>query len=73
MENSKLLRDNGKYELRIASYGRGPCVVTSGLHFVVLRLGAGRAANGRVGEVHMRRHRCRVRGASGFRVSEVVG
>lgn len=55
------------------SYGRGPCVVAPGLHFVVLRLGAGRPANGRVGEVHVRRHRCRVRGASGLRVSEVVG
>jgi hypothetical protein len=47
-------------------------MVTSGLHFVVLRLGAGRPTNGRVGEVHLRRHR-RVRRASRFRVTEVIG
>lgn len=48
-------------------------MVTSRLHFVVLRLGAGRPTNSRIGEVHVWRHRCRVRRASGLGVSEVVG
>lgn len=57
-----------------ASYrGRPSVIAHSGLGLVVLRLGASRSTDGGVGEVHVRRHRARVRRASGLRVSKVVG
>jgi hypothetical protein len=48
-------------------------MVASRLHFVVLRLGAGRTADGRVGEVHVRRHGGGVCRAARLGVGEVVG
>lgn len=48
-------------------------MVASSLHLVVIRLGAGGPANGRVGEVHVWRHGGWVRWASGLRVSEIIG
>lgn len=44
-----------------------------GLHLVVLRLRTSRSSDGRVGEVHMRRHGARIRRSTGIRVGEVVG
>lgn len=53
--------------------GRPSMITHSGLGLIVFRLGAGRSTDGRVGEVHMRRHRVRVRGASRLRIGKVVG
>ena len=44
-----------------------------GLHLVILRLRTGRSSDGRVGEVHMRRHGAGIRRSTGVRVGEVVG
>lgn len=48
-------------------------MIASGLHFIVLWLGAGGTTDGRVGEIHVRGHRCRVCRASGLGVGEVIG
>jgi hypothetical protein len=57
-----------------ASYRGRPSMIThSGLGLVILRLGAGRSTDSRVGEVHVRRHRTRVGRAGRLRISKVVG
>jgi hypothetical protein len=57
-----------------ASYrGRPSMIAHSGLGLIVVWLGAGRSTDGGVGEVHVRRHRARVRRASRFRIGKVIG
>lgn len=56
------------------SYRCGPGVIAhSRFVLVVLRLSTGGSTDGRVGEVHVWRHGCRVSRASGLGISEVVG